>query len=186
MVWNLYNFYSTNSCESNDAKSNSFESIPYIVESHQIHQEQTARKLLPTSEMLFDMMKNDESVQHLKNKYVHIGLNDYLIKKKIGDGAEGVIYLAETLTHKEVIIKMNIIHKANKSRKSYNNELYGLRKLGRLYDHDDYHLVIVGEKLNGISFDRFYDDYVEEHGNFFTLKSRGIYRLSIEYNTTNY
>ena len=146
----------------------------------------TSYKLLPRSDMLFEMMKNKKSSQYLEDKYVHIGLNDYLIKERIGDGAEGAVFTAETLDHKEVIIKMNIIHKTNKSRKSYNNELYGLRKLGRLYDHDDHHLVIVEEKLNGISFDQFYDDYVEEHGNFLILKSRRIYRLSIEYNTTIY
>jgi hypothetical protein len=140
--------------------------------------------ILPNSEFLLQMLKDYRSFKFIQNKYVRIGINDYLIKENIGHGLEGLVYLAETTDHHEVVIKAILDFK--NAKRSYYNELHGLRKLSRLYDHDDEHLILVEEKMNGLFFDEFYDDYVKNHGKFCCLKSRWILGLSIKYHTTEY
>lgn len=119
-------------------------------------------QLSPNSNQLFMMISDPKAYKVLVNKYIHIGLNDYLIKENIGSGAEGVVYVAEDFNHKQVVIKALLDFKG--ARESYNNEIHGLKKLSRLYDQDPEHMIIVQEKISGLFYDEVYDAYVENHG----------------------
>lgn len=124
----------------------------------------------PYSAHLLNMMTDLKMYRMLKDRYVHVGMNDYLILKNIGLGAEGSAYLAEASNHQQVVIKKMLNFK--KAKKSYDNEIYGLKKLARLYDEDPEHLIIVQEKINGLFFDEIYDEYVKSHGGFIDYPSK--------------
>jgi hypothetical protein len=98
---------------------------------------------------------------HLKNKNVQIGQNDYLILKPIGDGAEGAVYTAKGPNDTAVAIKA--ILDIDDAKETYNNEVFVLKKLNRLLDYDEKHLILVEPMMKGVSMDVELDRYAEEH-----------------------
>jgi hypothetical protein len=149
IVWKLVYGYSTDACDSNAAESNSCKSIPHIVESHQIHQEQTDE---PSSELSDDHMRKKR-----KELKVEIGQDVFTITDSLGGGGDGVAYMAKDVHGHGVVFKVLDLKEAE--LKYFEIEVLALERLGRLIAKDDVNFIIVQKYIKGGSFADLLSNY---------------------------
>jgi hypothetical protein len=129
--------------------------LPSEIPTDELQEEET---IDAGNELLLSKLSKVEEKKNLLQKSVRIGQNDYLIIKQLGDGAEGVAYKATDRNNTIVVIKAVI-----SDRDSYNAEVSSLKRLNRLFDHDDKHMALVQTFIAGKSLDEEMDEYIEQH-----------------------